>query len=181
LSLDGVPTEHSLDSSWASPYNQPLKIGLKLFERSCAPTRKPRACWCLTYRLPNAENGALVGSARAELMRSLCADQPAPEALAYIDESPAGWCAVGPRAAFARLTRSKTIPVLDEVPVWSIVCLVVKSGFRHMGVARELIRGAVRYAGFIERSMNRSVATAMTSILLLDGPLQLKANELSAK
>jgi hypothetical protein len=29
--------------------------------------------------------------------------------------------------------------------------------------------------------MNRSVATAMTSILLLDGPLQLKANELSAE
>jgi GNAT superfamily N-acetyltransferase len=111
------------------------------------PNENPRACWCLTYRLPNAKNGALVGSARAERMRALCADRPAPGVLAYVDESPAGWCAVGPRTAFARLTRSKTIPVLDEAPVWSIVCLVVKSGFRRMGVARELIQGAVRYAG----------------------------------
>jgi GNAT superfamily N-acetyltransferase len=110
------------------------------------PTGNPRACWCLTYRLPNAENSALVGGARAERMRVLCATVPAPGVIAYVDDQPAGWCAVGPRTAFARLVRSKTIPVLDELPVWSIVCLLVESGFRRMGVSGELIRAAVRHA-----------------------------------
>jgi GNAT superfamily N-acetyltransferase len=110
------------------------------------PNQNPRACWCLTYRLPNAENSALVGSARAERMRALCAREPAPGVVAYFDGEPAGWCAAGPRADFARLARSKTIPVLDNLPVWSIVCLVVRSGFRRKGVAGELIRGAVEYA-----------------------------------
>ena len=110
------------------------------------PNANPRACWCLTYRLPSAENSALVGDARAERMRALCGGAPAPGVLAYVDGTPAGWCAVGPRADFARLVRSKTIPVLDDVPVWSIVCLVVRAGFRRKGVAGELVRGAVRYA-----------------------------------
>jgi GNAT superfamily N-acetyltransferase len=110
------------------------------------PRQNPRACWCLTYRLPNAENSALMGSARAERMRALCAGVPAPGVIAYADDQAAGWCAVGPRTDFVRLVRSKTIPILDAIPVWSIVCLVVRPGFRRMGVAGALIRGALRYA-----------------------------------
>jgi GNAT superfamily N-acetyltransferase len=110
------------------------------------PNDNPRACWCLTYRLPNAENSGLVGRARAQRMRVLCAATPAPGVLAYVDEQPAGWCAIGPRADYPRLARSKTIPRLDDVPVWSIVCLVVRAGFRRRGVARELVGGAVDYA-----------------------------------
>jgi GNAT superfamily N-acetyltransferase len=116
------------------------------------PNANPRACWCLTYRLANAENSALVGDARAERVRALCAGVPAPGVLGYVDDKPAGWCAVGPRTDFARLVRSKTIPVLDDVPVWSIVCLVVRAGYRRKGVAGELVRGAVRYA--IEQGAN---------------------------
>jgi GNAT superfamily N-acetyltransferase len=37
------------------------------------------------------------------------------------------------------------LPV-DDLPVWSIVCLVVRSGYRRRGVTRALIEGAVAYA-----------------------------------
>jgi GNAT superfamily N-acetyltransferase len=37
------------------------------------------------------------------------------------------------------------LPV-DDVPVWSIVCLVVRAGHRKQGVTGHLIEGAVAYA-----------------------------------
>lgn len=36
---------------------------------------------------------------------------------------------------------------VDEQPVWSIICFVVPSEFRKQGVARELLAGAIAYAG----------------------------------
>jgi GNAT superfamily N-acetyltransferase len=104
------------------------------------------ACWCLTYRLSNTENSALVGDARPVRLHKLCERSYAPGVLAYIDGIPAGWCAVGPREDFERLNRSKTIQVLDATPVWSIVCLLVRAEFRRKGVAGALIRGASDYA-----------------------------------
>jgi GNAT superfamily N-acetyltransferase len=79
-------------------------------------------------------------------LQQLCQQEPAPGVIAYADENPAGWCAVSPRYAYERLGRSRTIQQLDNLPVWSIVCLVVRSGFRRKGVARALIHGAVDFA-----------------------------------
>jgi GNAT superfamily N-acetyltransferase len=53
---------------------------------------------------------------------------------------------VSPRDAFERLNRSRTIQRLDDLPVWSIVCLVVRTGFRQQGVGNALIQGAVDFA-----------------------------------
>lgn len=105
-----------------------------------------QACWCLTYRLSNAENSALRGEERPLRLRRMCEGDNAPGVLAYVDGAPAGWCAVGPRPEFERLRRSRTIQVLDQTPVWSIVCLVVRAAFRRRGVSRALVQGAVDYA-----------------------------------
>jgi GNAT superfamily N-acetyltransferase len=105
-----------------------------------------QACWCLAYRLSSAENNALSGKARPERLRSFCDNNQAPGVLAYVDGIPAGWCAVSPRTDFVRLVRSKTIQALDSVPVWSIVCLVVKAGFRGAGLSAALIEGAAKFA-----------------------------------
>jgi len=58
-----------------------------------------------------------------------------------------GWCNVGPRAAMARLVRSRSIRPVDDLPVWSVVCFVVRAGYRRQGIAEELLHGAVGYAG----------------------------------
>jgi len=102
------------------------------------------ACWCMAYRLPARE--AKSGPEREAYMRSLCESGQPPGVIAYIDEVPAGWCSVSPRAGLSRLVHSRTIPTVDEQPVWSVICLVVRAGFRRQGVAKAMLEGAVDYA-----------------------------------
>jgi GNAT superfamily N-acetyltransferase len=45
-----------------------------------------------------------------------------------------------------RLVRSRTIPRLDDRPVWSIVCFLVRVGYRRRGVGRALLEGLIDYA-----------------------------------
>ncbi len=66
--------------------------------------------------------------------------------LAYLDGEPAGWLGFGPRPAMHRLTHSRTIPAVDEVPVWSIVCFLIRPGYRRRGLARALLAGVVEFA-----------------------------------
>jgi GNAT superfamily N-acetyltransferase len=66
--------------------------------------------------------------------------------VAYRDGEPVGWCNIGPRTEIMRLARSKVIRPVDDLPVWSIICVIVRSGFRRMGVTAPLLEGAVAYA-----------------------------------
>lgn len=51
-----------------------------------------------------------------------------------------------PRAEIPRLVSSTLIRPVDDVPVWSIICVVVRSGRRRQGVTGHLLDGAVAYA-----------------------------------
>lgn len=66
--------------------------------------------------------------------------------MTYHDGVPVGWCNIGPRADIPRLDRSTLIRPVDDVAVWSIVCVVVRAGHRKQGVTGRLIEGAVAYA-----------------------------------
>jgi GNAT superfamily N-acetyltransferase len=79
-------------------------------------------------------------------LRSFCEQDPPPGLLAYVDEQPAGWCSVGPRATLPRLVNSRTIPRVDDLAVWSVICLVVRSGYRGHGLTRHLLHGAIVHA-----------------------------------
>ena len=46
----------------------------------------------------------------------------------------------------APLVRSRTIPKVDDLPVWSIVCFLVRVGYRRRGVAAALLDGVVDFA-----------------------------------
>ncbi|MBB5789954.1 GNAT family N-acetyltransferase [Jiangella mangrovi] len=105
------------------------------------------ACWCLAWRLPSGEFGRMAGPDREDRLRELVAAEPPPGLLAYVDDEPAGWCNVGPRTAMERLVRSTTIHAVDDLPVWSVVCFVVRTGYRRQGLAEELLHGAVEFAG----------------------------------
>ena len=104
------------------------------------------ACWCLSYRLSSGENNKLFGDDRPAFLRELLGRRPAPGVIGYLDGQPVGWCGVGPRADVARLRRSRTIPQVDDRPVWSVFCFVVRPGFRRRGITRALLDGAVAYA-----------------------------------
>lgn len=102
------------------------------------------ACWCVNYRLPGRQ--AYSVPEREAYMRGLCESGQPPGVLAYLDGVPVGWCSVSPRAGLSRLVNSRTIPKVDDRPVWSVICFVVRPGYRRRGVAAALLDGAVEYA-----------------------------------
>jgi len=108
--------------------------------------RDAPVCWCLTYRVSNAEYQRLRGRDRPARLRRFCDDGPPPGVVAYVDGIPAGWCSFGPRCSLPRLVHSRTIPVIDSLPVWSIVCFVVRAGHRRRGLTHHLLDGAVTFA-----------------------------------
>jgi GNAT superfamily N-acetyltransferase len=102
-------------------------------------------CWCLSHRLDSKTNRDLVGPARGDYVRQLCSRGVAPGVLAYEDGEVVGWAAVAPRAELP-FARSKKIPQIDDLPVWSVWCIRVRPGFRGRGVSHDLLEGAVAYA-----------------------------------
>jgi GNAT superfamily N-acetyltransferase len=103
-------------------------------------------CWCLYWRLSSSAYSKAGLAQREQIVRERIAHPPAPGMLAYIDGEPVGWCGLGPRSEYERLARSRTIPAVDDQPVWSIVCFLVRTGFRRRGVGNALLRGAIEYA-----------------------------------
>ncbi len=102
-------------------------------------------CWCLSHRVDSRTNQALVGPARGDYVRTLCRRLVAPGVLAYDGAEVVGWAAVAPRSELP-FERSRKIPHVDDVAVWSLWCVRVRPGHRGQGVARVLIEGAVAYA-----------------------------------
>lgn len=102
--------------------------------------KKPggKGCWCMAYRDSRVPN-----EGRADYMRGECATEPGPGVLAYVDGAAAGWCSVAPRSTYRRLMNSRTIPLVDEADPWSVVCFVVRGGYRRQGLMHHLLQGAV--------------------------------------
>lgn len=108
------------------------------------PNRRGTHCWCVTHRL-QAKQIAEHGS-REQAMRALSGHRPEPGVVTYEDGTPVGWCHISPRSEIPRLVASKLITPIDDVAVWSIICLIVRSGHRRKGVSHHLIEGAVEHA-----------------------------------
>ena len=106
----------------------------------------PKWCWCMfwRYRARDFARRTVAGN-RAQL-EAMAADEPAPGLVAIDGERVVGWVSLGPRSAFERLERSRTIPRIDDRPVWSIVCFVVGREARGSGLSRILIDAAVSFA-----------------------------------
>lgn len=106
-----------------------------------------RGCWCQAPRGFDAGgDGTSDPDVRRRLLQSQLAEEPPAGMLAYVEGEVAGWCGFGIRTALPRMNRSRTIPKVDEQPVWSILCFNVRVGFRRKGVAAALLDGVVDYA-----------------------------------
>jgi GNAT superfamily N-acetyltransferase len=72
--------------------------------------------------------------------------------VAYLDGTPAGWCAVESRAAYFGLQRVYRVPWEGrsedraDPSVWAVTCLRVRAGFRGRGIAYALAEAAVAHA-----------------------------------
>jgi GNAT superfamily N-acetyltransferase len=110
------------------------------------PNRRATHCWCLSHRLTAREVAELGSGSRESAFRALCGRPNPPGVIGYADGEPVGWCSIGPRAENTRLSRSRLIRPLDDLPVWSIICVVIRGGRRRRGHTAHLLEGAVEYA-----------------------------------
>lgn len=110
------------------------------------PNRRSTHCWCLSHRLRAKDIDELGDGSRESAARALAARPGGFGVITYRDELPVGWCHVAPRTDIPRLVASKLIRPVDDLPVWSIICVVVRSGHRRQGVTAQLIEGAVAHA-----------------------------------
>lgn len=86
-----------------------------------------------------------VAQNRAEL-ESLAGRDPAVGLVAFERSRAVGWVSLGPRSDFERLERSRRLPRVDDLPVWSIVCFAVSPGRRGRGIARHLLDASIAFA-----------------------------------
>jgi GNAT superfamily N-acetyltransferase len=102
------------------------------------------------WRLPAADFVRLCGEGTKRLFREIVDSGEPPGILAYAAGKPVGWCAVGPREAYVRLTASpkyrKILAPVDDEPVWSVVCFYVLPGCRRRGITVPLLKAAVAFA-----------------------------------
>ncbi len=111
-------------------------------------------CWCQYWRVSAGEyNRSAKGKSleqqfavRRDALRQQLDGPTPPGVIAYLNSTIVGWCGFGPRGGMQRLVRSRTIPQIDDLPAWSIVCFLVRPGYRRRGVTRALLQGAIEYA-----------------------------------
>jgi GNAT superfamily N-acetyltransferase len=112
------------------------------------------ACWCQYWRVPASAYGRSSAvelragrlAAREAALRAQLEGPVPPGMLALLAGQAVGWCGFGPRPGLQRLVRSRSIPAVDDLAVWSIVCFLVRVGYRRRGVARALLQGTIETA-----------------------------------
>lgn len=112
-----------------------------------------RGCWCMAYRISGQIKTAAgkpptnLKAYRKRRLKDLAGRAPSPGLIAYDEaDTPVGWVAVGPRAAFPRLQNSPIMKPVNNPDAWAIVCFVVPTPYRGKGIAKTLIRHAVAHA-----------------------------------
>jgi len=96
-------------------------------------------CWCQPWRGTPTAFGLPRGTSRPDMLRTELAGEDPAGFLASLDGEPAGWCGVSVRTRTPRLDASRTIPAVDDAPVWAIGCFKIRVGYRRKGVARALL------------------------------------------
>ena len=103
-------------------------------------------CWCMWWRIPNAEFEAQKGDGNKNAMLNVVERDEVPGILAYDGDSPVGWCAVAPREQYTRIDRSRVLKPIDDKEVWSISCFFIHKKYRRKGLSSGLINASVEFA-----------------------------------
>jgi GNAT superfamily N-acetyltransferase len=120
--------------------------------------RGPAArCQCQRYRLwPGESFGKQPVEQRQHRLCEQAGfrdpDAPTCGLVAWLEDEPVGWCAVGPRSDLNGLKRVFTVPWKgrdedpDDPAIWAVTCFYIRKGFRRHGIASALLLAAVEHA-----------------------------------
>lgn len=112
----------------------------------------PSWCWCQLFLRPATAAHPADHPApdnRAALDQQIKRAVVPPGLIAYVDDHPAGWTRVGPRAGFPGVTGNKALARVlsaDEAGVWWVTCFAVDPRYRRSGVGLALLGAAVEFA-----------------------------------
>jgi ribosomal protein S18 acetylase RimI-like enzyme len=106
------------------------------------------SCYCYYFHIAcsEAEWAKRSGAENREKTREGVLSGTTAGYLAYLDESPVGWCNANDKRNYARLAADKSLPSDPREKVGSIVCFVIGPQYRRRGIARRLLEEAC--AGF---------------------------------
>jgi len=111
------------------------------------------SCWCQFFMLSRREFDAVSRDSKRDLLQSQIENlTPAVGLIGYLDGTAAGWVRLSPRPQQPGLLRTRVLRAGSPWPaqdrgVWAISCLIVRREHRGRGMAHELVRAAVRFAG----------------------------------
>jgi GNAT superfamily N-acetyltransferase len=126
---------------------QPLTAGsLSDLDHLFTASKVCSGCWCMWFLLTSREFERGYGQANRTAFAGLVETGAPLGVLAYRDEDPVGWCAVGPRSRYQRLLRSpllKTRDAAEDDEVWAVPCFFVRRDARGAGITSALLPAAV--------------------------------------
>jgi len=103
-------------------------------------------CWCMFFRLPYNTFQANKPEGNKKIMKQLVNKGEPQGLIAFINDQPVGWIAMAPREDYMKIENSRVFKRIDDKPVWSITCFFIKKEFRHNGLSKQLIKGAIDFA-----------------------------------
>ena len=112
-----------------------------------------RGCWCMAHILPRKQlHAGWHNGGNRQRFEELQRDAAPPLGLiAYQDDKPIGWCAMGPRTRYPttispRATIYRDRDASEDEDVWVMTCLFVRVGHRRSGTTHALVDAAVEFA-----------------------------------
>jgi GNAT superfamily N-acetyltransferase len=105
-----------------------------------------RRCWCMAQRRPESYTRYTSDANRRAMKKAVDTAAAPPGVLAYVEGAPVGWCAIAPRLEFQQLAKKRATAPIDDQPVWSIVCFMVRRPLRRRGISRALLAAALALA-----------------------------------
>ena len=102
------------------------------------------SCYCFYYHIAcsEAEWVKRSGEANREKTREGVLSGKMAGYLAYLNESPVGWCNANDKGNYARLAADKNLENDPREKVGSIVCFVIGPQYRRRGIAKRLLKEA---------------------------------------
>jgi GNAT superfamily N-acetyltransferase len=105
-------------------------------------------CWCQAWRIERGEKwGEVKGAVAKERLRDGILSGTTQGIVAFDGETPIGWCTFGRRDSFPRLNRAPSLRCSDSSRVWSLPCFFVIRGYRGRGVAKAMLKHALKAMG----------------------------------